>query len=276
MHGRGAAARVRAGFEQVAVVVPFDVVHIAFAEHGADLFKHVREGVRIRQIEHLLVAMRQRQATGGLQHPVGVLAVQVGVGVDHLRFEPQTELHPVVVNGVGERLQAVRPDAAVDPPVAQSGGVRAAGMEPAVVEHEPLDPQTRGPADQVQHHVGVLIEVQRLPHVQRHRLAGRVRRQRTFPGVQTVRHAVQAVVAGGDHDPRRRVRVAGGQDHLARLQQLTGEHRGSVLGDAVDGQHRVAAPRRLHAEHGTGAEAEAFGARNQRGAIGCIDASVIR
>lgn len=140
-------------------------------------------------------------------------------------------------------------------------------MEPAVVEHEPFHAQTGGPADQVQHHVGVLIEVQCLPHVQRHRLAGRVRRQRTLPGVQTVRHAVQAVVAGGDHDPRRRVRVAGGQDHLARLQQLTGEHRGSVLGDAVDGHHRVAAPRRLHAEHGTGAETEAFGARDQRGAF---------
>ena len=82
-------------------MVPLDVVHAAFLQHRADLFEHVSEGVGIRQVEHLLIAMRQRHAAGRLQNPIGVCAEQVGVGVDHLRFEPQAEFHAVGVHGIG-------------------------------------------------------------------------------------------------------------------------------------------------------------------------------
>ena len=72
--------------------------------------------------------------------PVRVGAGDVGVGVDHLRLDPQAELHaaargPLSTSGCSPS----RPDVGRDVPVAEPGVVVAARAEPAVVEHEPLD-----------------------------------------------------------------------------------------------------------------------------------------
>ena len=102
------------------------------------------------EVEHLLVARRQGCPAAGAEHPVGVGAGEVGVQVDHLRLDPQPELHAEPAHGVDQRVQAVRPDVLVDVPVAQPGGVVATVAEPAVVEDVPLDADLRAqPASSV-------------------------------------------------------------------------------------------------------------------------------
>src|SRR5690606_41923412 len=67
-------------------------------------------------------------------HDALPISREVGIQVDHLRLEPQAELHPESVDEVGEGFEALGPDRLVDLPVAESGVVAAAGHEPAVVQ----------------------------------------------------------------------------------------------------------------------------------------------
>ena len=74
------------------------------------------------------------------QRPVRVGAEEGAVGVDHLRLDPDPELHAEPRHVTDQWLEAVRVDVVRDPPVAEAAGVVATRSEPAVVEHEPLDP----------------------------------------------------------------------------------------------------------------------------------------
>ena len=102
-----------------------------------------------------------------------MLAVEVGVRVDHLRLEPQPELHAEAVHVVDEAAQPLRPHVLVDPPVAQPSGVVAASEEPAVVEDEPLHADLGRRGRRAAQPSPVVVEVDRLPHVQRDRLLAR-------------------------------------------------------------------------------------------------------
>ena len=46
------------------------------------------------EVKDQLVARFGPLSAGEMQHPIRVLAIQIGIGVDHLRLHPQTELHP--------------------------------------------------------------------------------------------------------------------------------------------------------------------------------------
>ena len=101
-------------------------------------------------VEHVLVSRRRARTVVGLEQPVRVLAGQVGVEVDHLRLEPQAEVHAELVHTVDQRVEAVGPPERVDVPVAQAGPVVRATSEPPVVEHEPLDPDGGGTLGEVE------------------------------------------------------------------------------------------------------------------------------
>ena len=77
----------------VAVHVPLDVGDVVVAEQGVELAEHVLEGAGLGEIEHELVAPEHRLVAVGHERPLGVGAVQVAVRVDHLRFDPDTEVH---------------------------------------------------------------------------------------------------------------------------------------------------------------------------------------
>ena len=96
-------------------------------------------------------------------------AGEVGVGVDHLRLDPQAELHAEPADVVDQRVQPVGPDVLVDVPVAEPGGVVAAVAEPAVVEHEPLDAELGGRVGQRRQPVEAVVEVDGLPRVEHDR-----------------------------------------------------------------------------------------------------------
>ena len=75
----------------------------------------------ICEIEHhLCAATSLLQLTPlGLQHPVGMLLVELAGGVGHLRLYPDAELYFTLFGSIGERLDAVGQLVLVDHPVAQ-------------------------------------------------------------------------------------------------------------------------------------------------------------
>ena len=112
----------------------------------------------------------------------------------------------------------------------------------------------------------VVVEVDRLPAVEHHRLVRGMGRQAALVGVQRGREPVEAVVRGDDVHPRRRVALARGQADLPGQQQLAAPEGGAGRRVALDPQHGAAAPGDVHAEHLAVRRGEAGGAEHhQRG-----------
>ena len=103
VHDRRPGQRGAAGLQQVAVVVPLHRVDRVRRQHRADLLEDVLAHLGPGQVEHQLVALQQRHPVAGREDPVGVLAVEVGVGVDHLRLDPEPELHAEPVHVLDQR-----------------------------------------------------------------------------------------------------------------------------------------------------------------------------
>ena len=130
-------------------------------------------------------------------------AVEVGVGVDHLRLEPQPELHAERPRRGRSAGPARRARPLVDEPVAEPGGVVAPVVEPAVVEHEPLDarpgpPGRRSPCSRSR-------SWSKKTASQTLSTTGctcRVGVERAQVGVPGRGQAVEPVVGGGEVDPR--------------------------------------------------------------------------
>ena len=182
---------------------------------------------------------------------------QVRVGVDHLRLDPEAELHPPVPDVADQRAEPVRPDGLVHVPVAEPGGVVPAVPEPAVVEHEPLHPGLGGEIGQPYQPVQVVVEVHRLPDVERRRPgAARVLRPGPQPAVEGGRDPVQPGPAVRGAQLRRRVLLPRREDDLAGQQQLAAAEPGHAAGGALGVADRVAAPGDVHGPHLAGAEAE--------------------
>ena len=95
------------------------------------------------EVEHELVAAEHRLVAGVDERPLGVGAVQVAVGVDHLRLDPDAELHAERLHVVDQRRQPVGMRVGRHHPVTEPGAIVAARAEPAVVEHEALDARPR-------------------------------------------------------------------------------------------------------------------------------------
>ena len=176
-------------------------------------------------------------------------AGQVGVQVDHLRLDPQPELHAEPAHGVDQRVQAVRPDVLVDVPVAQPGGVVAAVAEPAVVEDVPLDADLAAtPASSVSRpRSWSKYTASQVLHHHRPR-AARVVRPRAQMGVEARGHAVEADAVSGVH-PRAGVALPRRERDLARQQQLAAAEHGDAGRQPLGVGDVVAAPRHVHRPH---------------------------
>ena len=79
-----------------------------------------------------------RGTPGEVDDPVGMLAIEIAVRVDHLRLDPDAEVHAEGMHLVDEGLEAVGEFLRIDIPVAESGVVVFALAEPAVVHDEAL------------------------------------------------------------------------------------------------------------------------------------------
>lgn len=237
----------------VAVVVPFDVVDAEVPDQPGHLPVDVRVGVRVGQVEHVLVAVRDvaaaRHRLGGGQDPVGMLPVQVRFEVDHLRFEPQSEFHAQAVHVPGQSVEPVRPDRGIDRPVPQSLGIVAAQVEPSVVEHEPLHAYGGGAVGEPHERRLVVVEVHGLPGVERERtgLGDRVHApgHRAHPIVEPNGHSVESTIGIREADVGSPVRLPRRQHDLAGAGQFAGAKQRLMRGEIVEPVGLVAAPREV-------------------------------
>lgn len=157
-----------------------------------------------------------------VQRPVGVRAVQVAVGRDHLRLEPDAELHTVFVYVFVDRFEAAGQLPPIDRPVAQRAVVRVAPPEPAVVDDQQLHAEVgRAVGDFLDARL-VKAEIAGFPHVQQHRppcVAEFPAAEVAAEGfVEAVRQAAQPVSGIAEH----RLRRGEGRARLQRPPEAVG------------------------------------------------------
>ena len=188
-------------------------------------------------------------------------ARHLGVEVDHLRLDPQPELHAAARHVLDQRSEPLGPDGGVDGPVAQPRGVVAAAEEPPVVEDEPLHPDRGGHVGELGQALERLVEVDRLPRVGDDRpLRAGAGRDRPQVGVEAVAQRVEPGGRPRPEQPRGAVGLAGGEHHLAGGEQLAAAEQAVALGGALGVRRVVAAPGGVHGPGLAGAEGEAGGA----------------
>ena len=252
----GAAVRCGAGVDQVAVVVPLDVGDVVLAENRGHPFQDVVVRLGDPQIEHLLVPRRHRCAAAGRHDPLRMLPREVGIEVDHFRFEPQAEFHAERTHVIDDRVQTVRPHRLVDVPVPQSRQIVAPVPEPAVVEDVPLDAEFRRAIRQVLQPGQVVVEVDGLPHVDRDRArAPRVRRPRPEIVVEATCLIVEPVAVGAV-DPGRLVALPVRQPDLAGQEQFAAADHLESGEETLGVVAVVAAERDVGTPHFAAAETE--------------------
>lgn len=204
---------------QLTVVVPLEIADRVLDEQRVEALEDVGVGPGVREVEHVLLTALGGQTPPGLEDPLRVGAREVRVEVDHLRLDPQTELHAETTDGVHERREPLRPDHRVDSPVAEPRGVVPASEEPAVVQHEALDADSGGALGQRQERREVVVEVDRLPRVERDRARPRrVRGPCPQLGVEA-RGQVVETVPPRPEDPRRAVGRTRGEVDLPRREE---------------------------------------------------------
>ena len=161
-----------AGAYVVAVHVPLQVCDVVIAQQGVELAQNVIERALLGEVEHELMPGQHRLVSVGGERPLGMSPKEVAVGADHLRLDPDAELHAESRDMLDQRPEAPGVDVGRHHPVAQTRRFGAPRPEPAVVEHPPLRPDPCRPVGQSPEPVEVVIEIYGLPGVEQHRPRG--------------------------------------------------------------------------------------------------------
>jgi hypothetical protein len=135
--------------------------------------------------------------------------------------------------------------------------VVATAAEPAVIENVALHAECGGALGKVEKPLEVVVEVDRLPDVECDgAVGGRMRGTGAQVVMEAVCHAVQPLAIAAI-EPRRRVRLAPGELHLPRQQQLAAADDLLAGEDALSVVRVVTAPAGVHGPHLTPGEPEA-------------------
>src|SRR6185437_4687524 len=98
----GAASGTELGL--VAVLIPLEEGDAwVLREEVVETSEDIRERVGIHEVEHLLRPPLPWPPSSRSRDPAGMLPHHVGVLVDHLRLDPQTEPHAVRLDPLDER-----------------------------------------------------------------------------------------------------------------------------------------------------------------------------
>ena len=207
---------------------------------------HLRAG----EIEHELMALRAACATGLVQAPVRVGAVEFAIRVHHLRLHPKTEVHAEPPHGVDQRRKPIREETGVGLPVAEAACVVAPTAEPAVVEHEAFDAERGSVLREALQRREVLPEADGLPSIEVHaaRTCGCLRQDASADmAVQRMAQRGAAAVAHAQHRLGRIERAIGRHADLAGIEPRRHQQTGAI-GIAFDEDLMIAAPSEMGAE----------------------------
>ena len=200
------------GLGEMAVEVPFHIVDDARLEDLRDRRHDVVLHLRPREVKHELMAAEGHRSVRRAQHPVGMRTIEVAVLRDHLRLEPEAEFQPAPVRRGRDALDAALELFPVDRPVAERGIVVVPMAEPAVVEHEELEPEIRRARSERVHLLVVEVEIRRLPVVDEdraHRVAVFAAQEMlAIRRMERLRHSVQPVRRVDADDFRRLERLS--------------------------------------------------------------------
>ena len=255
VHGRslgvgGRSTGGAAGTHVGTVHVPLEVADVVVGQQPIEPRQDGLERVRTGEVEHQLVTAEHGLVARCLQHPVGMFAVQVAVGADHLGLDPQAELQPEPAYVVDQRGEPVGVDVGRHPPVAERRGVVAAAGEPAVVEHEPFGAHERGAIGQRAQASEIVVEVHRFPGVDQHRSRPRrMRGQGAGVAMEASARPGEPVRRIGAEHVGCRIRLARLEHDLARAEQFADAGRAPTIGEPLDTEVGVAAPRQMDAPH---------------------------
>ena len=154
-----------------AVHIPLDILNVMLPQQLADNPCQIVHHLRAGKIQHQLVAPHGGLASGQGQRPVRMGAVQLGVLVDHFRFDPQAEFHAQRIDLPDQWVQSAGQLFAVHSPVAQTLIVIVPGAEPAIVQHHHLHAERGRFFSDLYDLFGVEIKIGGLPVIDQHRAA---------------------------------------------------------------------------------------------------------
>ena len=132
----------------MAVIIPLHIFQLGGVYYRAHIFNDIIADLRPCQIQHQLIASLCRASSRHFHRPIGVSSVQIRVLVDHLRLEPQSEVHTHSANGFCHSLNSVGKLFKVGSIVTQACMIVVSFPEPAVIQHEKLHAQLFGSACQ--------------------------------------------------------------------------------------------------------------------------------
>ena len=214
-----------------------------------------------------------RPASRHRKGPIRMGTVQVAVGADCLRLDPEAQLHVHIVQSGAQLGQAAGQLVPVCGPVPQAGGGVAAPLEPAVVQHEQVDVRLPGRGGQGQQFFLVKVEVAGLPAVEQHR-AGSVHilpAGRQQPGadgpVETAAHLAQAL-AGVDHRGLGGGKAAVGLQLPVEMVGMDPHHQPLAAVGPLGLDEKVAAVHQGEAPAGAGGLGAVGGAEDGGGVVG--------
>jgi len=127
------------GFRGGSVHVPLDEIDLKFTDGGIDGIQDILNDFGATKIEHECVTRFLARSSGKMEDPVGVSAIEIGVGIDIFRLEPESKLHAEAVDFFGERSESVGECFGAGGPVSQAGVVVEPAFEPAVIDAEQFD-----------------------------------------------------------------------------------------------------------------------------------------
>ena len=201
----------------MAVAVPLDIVYVAKLHSAVEHAEYEVLHLGIAQVEQELVAGRVGLASLLHNHPLGVLLIETGLGIDHLGLYPDAELETLGMGVVGKISYAFGNLLHVELPVAETGLVGITGVlpvgEPAVVEHEHFQAHRGGIVYHIRQGLGVEGEISAFPAVEQRRAMHRgiVHIVAAGPVVEVAACLSGSAAAVGPHHIRRRKGRAAGE-----------------------------------------------------------------
>ena len=94
-----------------------------------------------------------------MEHPVGVSAVELTIGIYHFRLDPEAESHSSIYDLLGNRPQPGRVLRWITDPVTKPDTVPVPPDKPAIIEHKPLNSKTGGVFYQALERFFIMIKI---------------------------------------------------------------------------------------------------------------------
>ena len=156
----------RGNLTEVSVEVPLDVVDGNVVEGFSEGRLKIFNNRGICHVKHHLMTAESASSARCLQYPLGMGAEQIGVGVDHLRLDPDTEVDANLLDALNECGETVLESFGICLPISETCVVAVALAEPTVVHNKHINTAFLCGIGKVHHLVLVKVEEHALPRVE--------------------------------------------------------------------------------------------------------------